>query len=194
MKRLFLLLTFCCLFVTCNKPEIHKEPEEPGSITSLSGEVTLIRDNKEKIISIKDIIQQNDTIKTSFFSNTNICFGNIDILLHQMTYITFETINYGDFLYLTAYLESGEITITIHDDKASILIDTQINTVFTRNGAFVINAKGQIEVIEGEIAKSDKILRSVIETENGKKIKHSLPDTFIIIKKDQNLYKGKENG
>ena len=171
--------------------------KELGEAKILKGNYLVVDSlTKEKTQITGDLkIKQGDTILTRFLSEVVISFDNIEITVHQLSIVNIETISYGDsFSYISVFLERGEITAKVISKKnASLIIDTLCNSIFTKNGLFIVNCNGKLEVKVGVVGKTTEPLRKV-ETyalPDGsfhKRVNHILPSKITVITRDKALY------
>mgnify|MGYP001691090457 FL=1 len=184
-------------------------PASSGSTTSKRarkelGEAKILKGNylvvdsltKKKTQIVGDLkIKQGDTILTRFLSEVVVSFDNIELTIHQLSIVSIETISYGDsFSYISIFLERGEVTAKVISKKnASLIIDTLYNSIFTKNGLFIVNCNGKLEVKAGVVGKTNESLRktetyALPDGSFNKRISHILPSKITVITRDKALY------
>lgn len=147
-------------------------PASSGSTTSKRarkelGEAKILKGNylvvdsltKKKTQIVGDLkIKQGDTILTRFLSEVVVSFDNIELTIHRLSIVSIETISYGDsFSYVSIFLERGEVTAKVISKKnALLIIDTLCNSIFTKNGLFIVNCNGKLEVKAGVVGKTNE--------------------------------------
>lgn len=150
------------------------------SISNFSNTLICDKNYNEKI-------KEEDILQTKFFSEAIVHFNNIKFILQPITAIHFETIIKTDKMtYISVFLEHGELTIQVpEDENASVLVNTASNSVFTKGSIFIINCKGNIELKQGTIGKTNETLRIEKKDINKvKKIEYFIPKNIEIITRE----------
>lgn len=193
MKKIFIffIILFSMLLSASSGSTTSKRArKELGEAKILKGNYLVVDSlTKKKTQIVGDLkIKQGDTILTRFLSEVVVSFDNIELTIHQLSIVSIETISYGDsFSYVSIFLERGEVTAKVISKKnALLIIDTLCNSIFTKNGLFIVNCNGKLEVKAGVVGKTNEPLRktetyALPDGSFNKRINHILPSKITVI-------------